>query len=107
MSGTRIITQIEGVTPEDLLGQFVERLQAAGIMQSATIDDAKPMDPEAAAAFLGMSKSKLYKLTSKREPGGFPFHKQGGKLWFFRSELIAWIKGEPINDRRALTLTTR
>lgn len=43
-----------------------------------------------AAAYLGLSKSFLYKKTSRRD--GIPFYKIGNKLIYFRrSELDAWL----------------
>ena len=42
-----------------------------------------------ASQFLGCSKSKLYKLTMKKE---IPFYKVGGTLYFKESELISFIE---------------
>lgn len=43
-----------------------------------------------AAAYLGLSKSFLYKKTSRRD--GIPFYKIGNKLiYFLRSELDSWL----------------
>jgi len=43
-----------------------------------------------AAEYLGLSKSFLYKKTSKRD--GLPFYKIGNKLIYFkRTELDAWL----------------
>lgn len=43
-----------------------------------------------AAGFLGLSKSTLYRLTSSND---IPFLKRGGRIWFEREQLIAWLKG--------------
>lgn len=48
------------------------------------------MTVEEAQKLLGMSHATLY---SKTATGEIPFHKRGGKLYFFRSDLIEWIKG--------------
>ena len=46
------------------------------------------IDLEAAARFLGLKKSYLYKLTSTRQ---IPFYKYGGKLIVFdRAALESW-----------------
>ena len=49
--------------------------------------------------YLGLSKSSLYKLTSKRE---IPFYSPGGKkLYFKRSEIENWVyksKVTPIDE---------
>jgi excisionase family DNA binding protein len=59
-------------------------------LPSTTIDESKPLSIEEASAFIGLAKQTLYKFTSE---GTIPHHKQGGKLFFFREELIEWIKG--------------
>lgn len=41
-----------------------------------------------AAAFTGLSTSRIYKLTSTR---GIPHYKQGKKLYFKRAELNEWL----------------
>lgn len=44
---------------------------------------------EESAEFLGLSKSALYKMTSKRE---IPFYCPGGKkVYFRRTELESWV----------------
>lgn len=44
---------------------------------------------EESAEFLGLSKSALYKMTSKRE---IPFYQPGGKkVYFRRVELESWV----------------
>lgn len=42
-----------------------------------------------AAMFLRVSTSKLYQLTSKNQ---IPHYKQGGKVIFNRSDLLAWLQ---------------
>ncbi len=49
----------------------------------------KPRNVHEAARFTGKSVSTIYRLVSHRK---IPFHKQGGKLYFFEDELIDWIK---------------
>lgn len=46
---------------------------------------------ELAEAITGLSRGTLYKLTCSR---AIPHHKRGGKLYFFREELFAWIRHE-------------
>jgi excisionase family DNA binding protein len=60
------------------------------IKKEFTIGD-RPLTTEEAAKFLGISMSQLYKLTSS---GVIPHHKPQGKLmYFFKEDLIAFIKG--------------
>lgn len=44
---------------------------------------------ELAEAITGLSRGTLYKFTCAR---AIPHHKKGGKLYFFRDELLAWIR---------------
>lgn len=49
---------------------------------------------EELSAYLGQSKSSIYKLTSKRE---IPFYTPGGKMIYFqKSEVDAWILNNKI-----------
>lgn len=50
-----------------------------------------PISLEDCAKFLGLSESAVYKYTSNDK---IPFHKKGKKLYFYKSELNAWIKDE-------------
>jgi len=57
-------------------------------MQTQNIQ--KPLNIEQAADFLDISKSHLYKLTSR---GAIPHYKPNGKrLYFFEQDLIAYLK---------------
>lgn len=55
-----------------------------------------------AAAYLGVSKSCLYKMTMGRK---IPYYKsEGGKLCYFdRLELIEWMKGHRVATDNELT----
>ena len=44
-----------------------------------------------ACEFLKLSKQTLYSLVSNKT---IPFHKRGNRLWFDRTELVNWLKGE-------------
>lgn len=51
---------------------------------------------EAAAEYLSLSKSAIYKLTSKKE---IPFYNPGGKKLFFkRTELNEWINSSKVKS---------
>jgi excisionase family DNA binding protein len=56
------------------------------------------MDSAEAADYLGMSKNALHKLTSAREVP-FEQERKGCKLWFRRSDLDAWRRGQGGVDR--------
>lgn len=88
----KVVTQIEGVKVEELLSMFRDALRdISPTPTTQVIDESKPLTIEGAAAFTGLKKQTIYNLTSEDK---IPFHKRGGKIWFFRSELIAWIRGE-------------
>ena len=56
-----------------------------------------------AARYLGLSKSFIYKKTSKRD--GLPFYKIGNKLIYFkRSELDAWLVSNRQNTIEEIAL---
>ena len=59
-------------------------------IQEQTVLKKETMKLSEAALYLGISKSFLYKLTSKRS---IPFYRPGNKLIFFRRiDLDAWIQ---------------
>ena len=54
-------------------------------------DENKPMDIDECSDFTGLAKPTIY---SKCSRGEMPFHKNGSKkLWFFKQELIEWMRG--------------
>src|SRR5690554_5286899 len=48
-----------------------------------------PMPIEEAATFLGLSKPTIYSKVSKSE---LPYSKRGKRLYFFKSELLEYLK---------------
>jgi len=56
------------------------------------------IEAEEAAQLLHIARQTLYSLTSRRK---IPFYKQGKKILFRRSELVAWLKeGRSSHDSR-------
>jgi excisionase family DNA binding protein len=55
------------------------------------------MDIQEAAAFLNLALPTLYAKTSKRI---IPHYKQGKKLLFKRSELVAWIESRQVKTAK-------
>lgn len=72
----------------ELVGSEVER-RLNSIKTASTVDEQKPLSVGEAAQFLGVAKQSIYNGTSA---GVIPHHKQGNKLFFFRDELLAWIR---------------
>ena len=61
----------------------------------------KPLNFEEAAKYLDISKSHLYKLTSK---GRIPHYKpEGKKLYFERSALDAWLLRNPVHSKEQVS----
>ena len=54
---------------------------------------------EEAAAYLGITKSALYKLTMGRR---IPFYKSAKLCYFDRGELIAWMKANRVATQEEL-----
>ncbi len=57
----------------------------------------KPLTLLEAAKFLNLSQSHLYKLTSERK---IPhFKPSGNNIYFYKSELLQWLKRNPARTR--------
>lgn len=55
---------------------------------------------EEAAAFIGVSRSQLYKLTHLHV---IPYYKPSGKLVYFeKSELLSWIRQNPVKSQKQI-----
>ena len=76
---------------------ILEKLSQIQNQLSETTD--KPMPFQEASEYLNISKSYLYKLTSKQR---IPFYRPGGKkIYFKRNELEAWLlknRVKPIDE---------
>lgn len=83
------------VVPDELLQALAERTAelVAARLASAPPADSPWLDFEGAAAYLGFSRDRLYKLTAAR---AIPFRKKrdGQGLLFHREELDRWVEAE-------------
>jgi hypothetical protein len=79
--------------PAELVALVAERAAEIVVAQLGGRDDDRWFDTRAAAAYLGLTANALHKLSAAR---AIPFHQDtpGGKLWFKRSELDAWRRGQ-------------
>jgi excisionase family DNA binding protein len=93
---------IQLTLPASLVEQIAQRVAQLLQVQEASRPEASPwLDFDAACAYLGFSKDKLYKLTAAH---AIPARKKvGGQgLLFHRDELDAWIEANyPRLDRLA------
>tara|TARA_R110002051_G_C8744325_1_gene499493 strand:+ start:2597 stop:2932 length:336 start_codon:yes stop_codon:yes gene_type:complete len=53
------------------------------------VEDDDPKSIDYIIKLTGLAKPTVYGLCRKNE---VPYHKRNGRLYFFRSEIIAWIK---------------
>jgi excisionase family DNA binding protein len=51
--------------------------------------DGEFLTPDEAAVFLGVPKSTVYFLTSKKK---IPFSKRGRRIYFFKQDIIQWLR---------------
>ncbi|MEM4626439.1 MAG: helix-turn-helix domain-containing protein [Candidatus Bilamarchaeaceae archaeon] len=70
------------VTNEELLAKIEEINNKLQMLD-------EPMRPESAAAFLGLSIGTIYNMVST---GELPHYKKGKLIFFYKRELINWIK---------------
>ena len=74
---------------------ILNKLTAIESLLEAT-NQTKPLTLPEAAKFLNLSQSHLYKLTSERK---IPHFKPSGKkIYFDKSELVQWLKRNPLPE---------
>ena len=96
-------TEVYGITPEELTSKIATILETKITNHYVGDDIEKPIDINEASKFLGLSISNLHMKTMKRQ---IPFHKTGvkSKLYFFKSELIEFIKEGKVKTIKELGL---
>ena len=72
---------------DEKLGIIVEWIQSGGSQQ----DPHAILTFDEAVAFTGYSKSAIHSATSKDT---IPHFKRGNKLFFFKDELVEWLKSD-------------
>jgi excisionase family DNA binding protein len=77
--------------PEPLLDALAERVALLVLERMEQTESTPWMDVEAAAAYLGFSRDRMYKLTAA---SAIPYRRQPGgqRLIFHRDELDRWLK---------------
>ncbi|WP_051638140.1 helix-turn-helix domain-containing protein [Maribacter sp. Hel_I_7] len=63
----------------------------------------QPIEIDEACSYLKESKDSLYKKARK---GLIPCHKKNGRLYFFKSELLEWIKSGNSNSEKHIQQET-
>ena len=72
------------------------------LLKKQTIQQKEILTIEEASEFLGLSTSRLYKMTSNKE---IPYYKPGGKkIYLKRLELEQWITGSRVSTDDDCTL---
>ena len=74
---------------KNMLDSVIEKLDTLIDAPGASEDAHTVLDIKEASELVGKTVGTLYTLTSA---GAIPFSKRGNKLYFFRDELLAWIK---------------
>lgn len=73
----------------DMLVSVMEKLDTIIAAPKTEEDMHTVLDIKEASELVGKTVGTLYTLTSQK---AIPFSKRGNKLYFFRDELLAWIK---------------
>lgn len=73
---------------EETLESIVQRVLDEVIERQSVVDD-RYVDTDEASQYLGLTKQRIYHLTSL---GRIPVHKIGKSNRFRKSELDAWVK---------------
>lgn len=84
----------------------VLKTELRSLLEDAQLCPKEVLTSDEAAAFLGVSKSNIYKLTMGRK---IPYYKsQGGKLCYFdRQEIIGWMKAHRVSTQEELDAKAR
>ena len=51
----------------------------------------RPLNMDEVCKLTGKSRPTIYRYVAD---GNIPYHKQGGRLYFFESEIVDWIKNQ-------------
>ena len=88
-------TMISGQTPEQER-RFAELQERVDKLESICFASKEVLNLEEAAAFLGVKKSTLYKMTHLSQ---VPYYKPAGKLIFFeKSALLDWVRNVKVKS---------
>ena len=75
---------------EKLLLDFTHPLTPTQIQRTQLLtEDEVPQDVDEISLLTGFSKPTIYGYCQKNK---IPYHKKNGRLFFFKSEIIEWIK---------------
>ena len=83
----------------EYLAKLISDQLKDGIMVERKLDQEIPVDINEASVFVKKSKYTLYGKVSRNE---IPFHKRGKHLYFFKSELITWLKTGKREDKTSI-----
>lgn len=92
-------TKISGQTPEQER-RFAELQERVDKLESICFASKEVLNLEEAAAFLGVKKSTLYKMTHFSQ---IPYYKPAGKLIFFeKSALLDWVRNVKVKSEEEI-----
>lgn len=77
--------------PDYLVGiaTEIQNIKEALVFPLSNTNVEKPTDVFGAAEHVNLDEQTIYRLVREK---GIPYHKQGKKLYFYKSELNTWIK---------------
>lgn len=94
------------MTTQSMLHMILTELRALNEKLGAVrgTDDEQILDAEGASELTGLSLSSLYAKTCSKHglPPILPHFKQGKRVYFKRSELIAWMTSTRIKNREEI-----
>jgi predicted DNA-binding transcriptional regulator AlpA len=94
--------EIEIMGTRDLLEQVLEGIARLEKLLADKSDEV--LDARSACRLTGLSRASLYSKTCSKygEPPVIPHFKAGKRIYFRKSELIAWMTANPVKDRVAI-----
>lgn len=86
---------------EDVSKDIIKDLERRiSLLENVMYEAKQILTLEEAAAFIGVSRSQLYKLTHLHV---IPYYKPSGKLVYFeKSELLSWIRQNPVKSQKQI-----
>ena len=82
-----------------VLQSSFERMESLLLQKETLQPEDEIFDTSKAVSFTGFSKPTIYGYCQKRE---IPHYKKGGKTFFFKSELIQWLKENKVKTLKEL-----
>lgn len=95
------------MSTQEILHRIENRLAQLERMMGERTDEV--LDIEGVRQLTGLSKSAIYQKTCSRNggPPELPHYRQGKRLYFRKSEIVAWLTAHPVKNRAAIEAEAR